>query len=68
MKKNEETNQDKIVRHAKSAGLTFVSVALAELAMHMNEATGWSDISWGALLSAVTFTAARSVLKLGFKQ
>lgn len=64
MKNDNETKQEKLQRHGWSALMTFVSVAIAELAMHMNDATGWDDISWRAVMSAVTFTAARSTLKL----
>lgn len=53
-----------LIKHGKSALLTFASVLGVELYAVMQNADTWNDVGWAPALAAATFTAARSVLKL----
>ena len=49
--------------HAKSAALTFVSAFGVQLYAATETATDWHDVSWVPMISAISFTAVRAVLK-----
>lgn len=55
--------KETILRHAKSAAITFASVLGVEIYAVMQNADAWGDVGWAPAVSAVTFTAARSTLK-----
>ena len=55
--------KEKLLEHAKSAALTFAATLGVEFYAATEGAQEWGDLTWGPLISAVTFTAARSALK-----
>lgn len=53
-----------ILMHAKSAALTFSATLGVELYLAMDAAESWDELTPLPLVSAITFTAARSALKV----
>lgn len=59
--------KENIIIHAKSSAITFAATLAVEVYAATSHAADWSEITWAPLLSAVTFTAARSALKVLIK-
>jgi outer membrane lipopolysaccharide assembly protein LptE/RlpB len=57
-----------LIPHLKSAAITFATACGLELYAAMQAADTWSDIGWAPLLSAITFTAVRAVIKEALKR
>ena len=55
---------EQIKAHAKSAALTFAATLGVELYAATAHVDEWTALSWGPILSAITFTAARAALKV----
>ena len=53
----------KIKDYLISASVSFLGGALSSLVIFFDNATGWSDLSWKVVLSAVLFSAVRTTVR-----